>query len=70
MTAEELRAEIKTQQDTTWLLMRELTRASSQELRDFGYSNKTNAEALLSCFNSACTDIEKMIRKYEKENPL
>lgn len=52
-----------------WSVLREIARAGPDLLKAMGYTDLTNVEALLVAFKRAETDIEKMIRAYEKANP-
>lgn len=68
-TSEDLKALIAEHRDSAWSLMKELSRTDAAMLRNYGYRNMTNAEAMKAHFDGTCALIEKRIQKFERENP-
>jgi hypothetical protein len=70
MTLEELRTAIEKERGLAFSSMRHLATADEKMLTACGYRGKTNADAVLAVFKYYDEKIEKMIRKWEKENPV
>lgn len=69
MTIDELRTALHSKREQTLSMLRQLSTAPPELLKAFGYSGKTNAEAVLAAFLRQDAELEKMIVKWEKENP-
>lgn len=68
-TSQELRDWIAKSKDDAWSYLRQLNEASPDLLHAFGYGGKSNAEAMQLFFQMKNKEIEKVILKWERDNP-
>jgi hypothetical protein len=66
---DEVKAKITQEKLDTFDWMFEIARFGRADLDNSGYRNKTNAEAVLQAFQSACTRIKKLNDDFFKKWP-
>ncbi len=69
MTAQELGEEIRRDKILAFGYLKQIARATRSQLDAAGFSKMSNAEAIELALKDACDEIEKKIRKWEKQNP-
>lgn len=69
MTLDELKIELRNGKLETFDYLRIITNLDRADLDNAGYKNKTNAEALKIILDKSIENMEKKIKKWEKDNP-
>jgi len=67
---EKLKEEINKKRMSAFSYLRDLARMDAKSLEMNGYRGKTNAEAVLIVFKKYDSEIEGMIRSFERQFPI